>query len=212
MQDIDKERFLRFNDLRNNGGGSRERFISCLKETFSTENSDEILKALSFSEALDYQHGDLTKETYLSHPHRVSILTMDHIVPANVSTTILALVHNVLEVSPAVDTELVDFFGKDRLKELKTLTIDRTKTTPEYLTYYYQGIYKSTKQARIVKALDKLDNLYMLCLNPDANIRANYLWETSHYVLPIVRKDLPNLTDYYCQLISNCRDIGHLSL
>ena len=212
MQNIDQERLLRFNDLQNNGVDARDRFISSMKAAFSKDDCDEIMRVLSFSETLNYQHKGLTKEAYLSHPYRVAVLTVNLIEPVDISATVLALIHNVLEVASISEVEFLKIFECHQLHELKTLTIDRSKKSPEYLADYYQSIYEARKQVRMVKALDKLDNLYMLCLNSDASVRADYLLEISNYILPIVQKDLPHLTGCYEKLILNCQDIGHISL
>jgi (p)ppGpp synthase/HD superfamily hydrolase len=212
MQSIDQERSRRFEDMRNDGANSRERLISKIKAVFSPEDVSYLLRVLSFAESLDYQHGALTKKTYLSHPYRVAMLSMDLIKPVTVSMTALALVHNVLEVSDIPDNQLLEFLGPESLKELKALTVIRANTSAEYIAGYYHGICSCTKQARIIKALDKLDNIFMLCLNPNDEVRAMYLEEIEQYIFPIVREDIPKMMDYYKKLVLNCQNIGHVSL
>jgi hypothetical protein len=53
----------------------------------------------------------------------------------------------------------------------------------------------------VVKIIDKLDNLFMLGLNPDEAVRQRYLNEISHYVLPLVKQFLPQLANYFENLV-----------
>ena len=63
---------------------------------------------------------------------------------------------------------------------------------------------------RQVKVLDKFDNLFLLGLNPSAAIRAAYLADIEHYVVPMAQEVLPDLVLYIGSLIDDCRDIGYL--
>lgn len=212
MKDINHERLLRFGDMRNNGSDSRARLLSQMEASFAPQERAYLMDVLAFAESLDYQHGRLTKEVYLAHPYRVAALSMDILQPPNVHITALALVHNVLEVVDIPDAQLAKSVGDDLVQELKALTVDRSQSSAEYFAGYYEGLYSSTVPARVVKALDKLDNLFMLCLNPDDDVRASYLEEIDRYIIPIVRDELPYMTDYFEDLVRDCQNVGHLSL
>ncbi len=212
MQEIDFERSLRFGDMNNNGADSRQRLISLMDAAFSEGDRQYLMKILSFAEGMDYQHGRLSQEVYLSHPYRVAALSIDLAKPPNVHTTALALVHNVLEVANIPHTELADSIGADLVDELRALTVDRSNNSAEYFAGYYDGLRASTSSARTVKALDKLDNMFMLCLNPDGDVRASYLEEIERYIIPVVEQEMPHTKEYFESLTENCRKVGHISL
>jgi hypothetical protein len=53
----------------------------------------------------------------------------------------------------------------------------------------------------VVKIIDKLDNLFILGLNPDEEVRKRYLNEISNYILPLVKQFLPQLANYFENLV-----------
>jgi hypothetical protein len=62
---------------------------------------------------------------------------------------------------------------------------------------------------RVIKILDKLDNLFVLCLNPSDEVRHQYLADIETFVLPMVASDLPALLPYITALVNDCRAVGH---
>jgi len=209
MLSIDKERAQRLSDLKNNGGNARYRLLTELKNNFSNDDYRDFISTLEFVDSADYQHGGLTKEAYLAHPYRTAILAMTLVDPIDKSLVELALIHNLLEVSSLDDDKIAARFGDKRLNELKALTIDRSQNSKEYSDRYYHGIWQSSSQSRMMKVIDKLDNLYMLCLNPDSDIRDLYLREVKEQVLPLAAKEIPHIVQYLNDLIDNCYYVGY---
>jgi hypothetical protein len=64
--------------------------------------------------------------------------------------------------------------------------------------------------ARVVKIVDKLDNLFVLGLNPDASVRKKYLAEIEDFVLPMAAATLPRLITYMRDLVQDCRLTGFI--
>ena len=67
---------------------------------------------------------------------------------------------------------------------------------------YYIRLNSSHKNAKIIKCLDKFDNLFSLFKNPKKEIKQMYLQEINLFILPLVEKFLPNISNYYKKLIS----------
>ena len=57
------------------------------------------MDALTFSCSLEYFHEGLSKESYLAHPIRVALLALKYIDFASSDSVILALLHNLYEVT-----------------------------------------------------------------------------------------------------------------
>ena len=115
---------------------------------------------------------------------------------------ILSLLHNVLEVSSMHKKILKKRFGNELVYYLDCLNIDRSKRWNEsYLKKYYKKIYSTNKIAQIVKCMDKFDNLFLLHENKDKLIKKKYIHEKNKFVIPMVKKYLPDLLSYYRLLI-----------
>lgn len=213
MENIVYQRCLRLYEMRHNGGQARERFISSLNEKFDETDTIKALKCLSFAENLNYKHEGLTQKAYLAHSCRVASLIMEHLEDVNVGTIELALVHNVFEVSPGTENLVEGMFGKELSMCLKTLTIDRSKqASSKYLATYYRAIRESSERTRIVKIFDKLDNMFIVCINPHEDIRHKYFEEIQRYVIPLLRLVEPELEDFFLEVINKTKLLGHVAL
>jgi len=210
MLTIARERARRFEDLRLDGSNARQRLVDQIEGAFGEDDLAYLLQMLGYAEGLDYDHPGLSKQIYLSHPYRVGAMSVQLMQPVNRHITALALIHNVLEVAAIPTEELVERVGETMYRELEALTVDRAQSSEAYKEQYYGGIRAAGAAAMIVKCLDKLDNMFMLCLNPDENIRHSYLAEIRDHVAPMVDENLPGLSVYFQELIENCLQTGHL--
>ena len=62
-----------------------------------------------------------------------------------------------------------------------------------------------------VKVLDKLDNLFMLGLNPNDEVRDRYLEEIKEYIVPLAKKMDDDLAVYIEKLIVYNKNVGHFT-
>ncbi len=60
----------------------------------------------------------------------------------------------------------------------------------------------------MVKIFDKLDNIFLLGLNRNEDVRVKYLAEIETFVLPMVARDVPELSAYFEQLVTEARQLG----
>ncbi|MEM7525755.1 MAG: hypothetical protein AAF360_18770 [Pseudomonadota bacterium] len=169
--------------------------------------------AWALARSLDYGHPGLTKAAYLAHPLRVAQSYVADAPSACAAGVALALSHNVLETAGSAAAPVLDkldqrFTGVRRWVE--ALTIDRARQSDQtYLARYYGAIAQAGAPANEVKVLDKIDNLYLLCSNPDAAVRAAYLREIEAFVAPLADQCLPNRTSDLRALVDEARRIGY---
>ena len=90
---------------------------------------------------------------------------------------------------------------KKTLNFAKVLQVNRKKQWEKaYIKNYYKTLNSSSKFVKIVKCLDKFDNLFNLHKNPKLKVKRLYLKEIELFVLPLVEKHLPKLFKYYKKL------------
>lgn len=173
---------------------------------------NRIAAALDFNLSQDYGPGERNK-FYGVHPMRVARFLIQSIDPASthyVDAIVAALVHNAIEKKILDKARLSERFGPWITEAVITLTPDREKTaTEDGLRDYYASILKLDREVRVLKALDKFDNIFSLCLNPDDGVRTRYLAEIRKYVVGIVKKDCPQLAEYFEALVSDAEKLGH---
>lgn len=170
---------------------------------------DSLKNAFIFANTLDYNHVGLSSEIYFSHPIRVSALSVLLSDEKKSSIGILGLFHNVLEVSSLTEGSLSEIFGSEIATQISTLTVDRVNQWDgKYKADYYNKINSSQRACRIVKIIDKLDNLFLLENNKNYKIKKMYLDEIERFILPMVQSDLPNLYGYMKELVCDIQQYG----
>ena len=81
---------------------------------------------------------------------------------------ILSMIHNIFESTDLSETDLLNYFDNEIIERVKILKINREKQyLNSYLTTYYSSIQDAHISVSIVKIIDKIDNIYTLCLNPN---------------------------------------------
>ena len=170
-----------------------------------------LVHAFQFAKAIKYRHVGLTSDIYFSHPLRVSALAILLSGAKDAGTGVLAVLHNVLEVSDVSVDALSESFGNGITSQIQALTVDRgLQWDRTYKVGYYGKLTAGLLSARVVKIVDKLDNLFVLGLNPDVYVREMYLAEIEDFVLPMTEPSLPSLTSYMRNLVQDCRATGFI--
>jgi (p)ppGpp synthase/HD superfamily hydrolase len=172
---------------------------------------DRLSHAFRFAKEIKYHHVGLTSDIYFSHPLRVAGLATLISGTQNSVTGVLAVLHNVLEVSGVSAEKLSSVFGSEISSQIEALTVERdVQWDKAYKTGYYGKLMEGSPYARVVKIVDKLDNLFVLGLNPDASVREKYLAEIEDFVLPMTVGSLPSVTMYMQDLVRDCRSTGFI--
>jgi (p)ppGpp synthase/HD superfamily hydrolase len=174
-------------------------------------NENEIKKinfAYDFAKKLKYDHSN--SNLYFSHPLRVANMVLLHKRTVEIELIILALNHNILEVSNLSKKKIVNMFGCNFYENISILTVKRKfQWNRNYKKKYYENINNHSHSVKIIKILDKLDNLFIIGLNPNKKVRTMYISEIEEFVLPMVKKYLPDIYLYFKKLVKNSYKIGH---
>ena len=213
MQTINTERNLRMNYLVKQNSDYLHSLEEKVLSSESSDNINLIIKGLNFAKEIEYEHPGQSKEVYLAHPFRVSCIYKDIVKPNKLDGILLAILHNIYEVTATNKSFCNKYFSKNICDAISILTIDRSlQNDKHYLEVYYKKISDSDDFVCQIKALDKLDNLFLLCLNPSESVRLNYLKEIEEFVLPIVKMHMSHLFDYYISVIDDVKKTGHFSI
>ena len=101
-------------------------------------------------------------------------------------------------------------FGYNFYENISILTVNRKfQWNRNYKKKYYKNINNHSHSVKIIKILDKLDNLFIIGLNPNKKVRTMYISEIEEFVLPMVKKYLPDIYLYFKKLVKNSYKIGH---
>ena len=171
------------------------------------EDRRALTAAREFSRHIDYRHDGLSSEIYAAHPLRVAAMVILSQDEPDVHAGVIALLHNVYEVSDIAADEISEQFGEKVSAGIATLTVDRVRQwQPEYKTAYYAAIRDGGPSISRVKVFDKLDNLFLIGINPDQSIRKRYMDEIEQSVLPLAADCDPAVFQYMEQLLGKLRD------
>lgn len=218
MTKIDQDTYesgrrLRLFALQNEGGNTRKQFRDHLSTVSVVGNLDLIDRAFKFACDIEYQHGGLSKSAYLAHPLRVAMMVMKYTEPPNVINIITALLHNVYEVGHVSSSKLTKLFDHSVAETISILTVDRElQWDDNYKERYYSTILNSHDSAAIVKVLDKLDNIYLICTNPDSSIRNLYIKEVFKYVIPMAQNIFPEVAELLIYLARRAQLDGYVPI
>jgi (p)ppGpp synthase/HD superfamily hydrolase len=170
----------------------------------SIEEKDILIKAFNFAKGIKYQHEGLASDIYFAHPIRVAALSLLSQKSINVDTGIIGLLHNVFELSNTTVDSISLLFGESIALQILDLTVNRDlQWNQKYKESYYTKINSNSLACRIVKIFDKLDNLFLLDLNPNEEIKQKYMIEIETYILPMTERDMPEVYNYMQNIIQN---------
>jgi (p)ppGpp synthase/HD superfamily hydrolase len=195
----------------NDGEGVEECFLQVLDQRSTEDQKEEILRSLNFAKSQEYSHIGLSSRSYFAHPIRVAEIALRVMDPINIEVIKIALIHNILEMTSISEEDLRDAVGDEVANAISTLTVNRTLWNEEYKINYYEKL-RSMENASIVKVLDKLDNLFVIGLNPDEATRANYIGEIREYVIPMAERYLPTMKGYFVELADDCEALGYIDI
>lgn len=211
LDDIVTERKRRLRGLIEPDPHARVLWEKALAALPNDMERERLLGAFQFAKEIKYHHVGLTSEIYFSHPLRVAAICLLIDTPPDYRAGVLAILHNILEVSDISLEVVTEVFGKAISEQIIALTVDRNiQWDYSYKRAYYKNLMAGPRFVRVVKIVDKLDNLFTLVLNKDGDVRAKYLSEIEKFVLPMVETTIPKLLKYMLDLTNNCRAMGFI--
>jgi len=179
-------------------------WTKALSLIISSTEKERLLEAYQFAGSIKYDHAGLSPEIYFAHPVRVASLAMLYYDKINVDLGIVGLIHNVFELSDYTNDFISKKFGEKISNQISDLTVNRDlQWNEDYKNTYYEKIMNGPREARIIKIIDKLDNLFILGVNPDKQVKIKYLKEIEKHVLPLAYKTTPKIYSYMKELVDN---------
>ena len=126
---------------------------------------------------------------------------------------VLAMLHNIFEATDLNEIDLLNYFDNKTIERVKILKINREKQSlNSYLTAYYSCIKSAHSSVSVVKIIDKIDNLFTLCLNPNLNKRKIYLKQIEDFVIPLTKLKLHIVHNYLIRLVNNAHKTKYISI
>jgi (p)ppGpp synthase/HD superfamily hydrolase len=206
---IAAERATRLQSRLNHGSEAEGQFMARLDGLQDLSLASAARDAYEFAKTIEYDHPGLSASSYLAHPVRVAILALDLVKPLEQESVVLGLLHNAFEVSSIGRREIVERFGAPIADAMEILTVDRAQTSHDYRVAYYARISAAPRWVGAIKVIDKLDNMFLLGLNPSEEVRSNYLLDIEEFVMPLVVATIPAIEQYFRDLIDDCRATGY---
>jgi len=205
IESIDIERLRRVNSLTNKSPSTLNSWQEALK-TYPEEKKAKIQFAFDYGTNIRYNHSGISSELYFLHPIRIATYAAFFSKSKIKNYPILGLLHNIFELTKINKSEIESYFGNTIKEDIETLTVNRKyQWDHQYKKEYYQRIKERSHPCRVVKVLDKFDNLFLLHINPDIDIKKKYLNEIEEYILPMITDNLPELEDYFNELVINTK-------
>ncbi|MEW5728874.1 MAG: HD domain-containing protein [Pseudomonadota bacterium] len=213
LGDIAQERQRRLDARRARGAGAVEDFLAWLRGWPDAAVVARAEDALAAAQAIDYRHPGLDTPTYLAHATRVAQLVMRMAPGTALETCAPALVHNALEIGAVTRDDLAARLGGEVADIVVLLTVDRDRQwDQDYKRGYYKALLEGPPAAALVKIADKLDNIFTICVNPDAARRGRYLDEIEIHLAPLTAAVAPAMVTYLHDLVADARRTGHVAL
>lgn len=208
IKSIDYERLRRENCLTKKSPSTLKSWLKVLN-SYPKENKVKIEFAFDYGKNIRYNHSGISSELYFLHPIRVATYAAFFSKSKTINYPILGLLHNIFELTRIDKSEIESYFGNTIKEDIETLTVNRKyQWDIQYKKEYYQRINERSHTCRVVKVLDKFDNLFLLHINPSIDIKRKYLHEIEEYISPMINDNLPELKDYFNELIINTKKIS----
>jgi (p)ppGpp synthase/HD superfamily hydrolase len=206
FEDFEMERSKKMTSLCSDSSYSEADFVTILNAFNRKE--PEINKALNYAKTLDFSKNHL-KSSYLSHPLRLASFLVQIYPDINSDYIVIALLHNVPETTEITSGEITKIFGDTVGSGIETLVVNRKAKFSTIQESYYNELFAKGTSLILVKLIDKIDNLFVLCLNPDDVVRKEYIEEIKEKLLPFAYKYNANLGQYLDSLLAATTTLGY---
>jgi (p)ppGpp synthase/HD superfamily hydrolase len=173
---------------------------------------EELRRTLEFAGAQPYGERDLDRY-YVTHPIRVARFAAQWLLDRQTRAydmLSLALIHNAVEKEVLSPQQVSERWGPWVRDAVVLLTLDReAMRAEEGRRAFYARLAAAPVEVQAVKLFDKLDNLFIICINPDEAVRRDYIGEIERYLLPVAAALLPSQRAYLEELIANSYRLGY---
>lgn len=139
---------------------------------------------------------------YIVHPVRVAVSLADELGIYSPQLICGALMHDVIEDSPATREDISGMFGEEIAEIVWLLTKFDDVSLPAYLRAIEEAAHTGTP---LVKLCDRLDNLRFLAHSPRAEKKRRYIRTTEAYYLPLAARTNKYLHDELYRWLEEAR-------
>ena len=193
VENIEDDINLRFKDILNYNNYVHKFLIKETKNYFSDKEYNLLIKRIKIIKKI--------KKFNINHPIRVAYYSFKFLNKNNKELCLLGLFHNLIEANIS-KKKLTQYLDQKTIKILNSLYVQKElRWDKNYLKKYYTKLNKSGILAKKIKCIDKFDNLFNLKNNPDKKIKKNYLAEIETYIMPLVKKNIPELKNSFNKLL-----------
>ena len=181
-----------------------------LKEELELEEDGVNVLDSAYALAKLCHDGQLRDEgtAYILHPLRVGLILAAELGISDVGLISAGLLHDVLEDSDMTVQVLVATMGKEVAQMVDTMTkrpLTDYANQDERSMDYHRTILGSSREIKLIKLADRLDNVRGLHLSPDENKKMRYLRWTREMLLPMAKETDEYL---YSALSDWCREFA----
>jgi (p)ppGpp synthase/HD superfamily hydrolase len=172
----------------------------------------ELERTLVFAGDQAYGERDLDRY-YVTHPIRVARFAAQWLLGRQARAydmLSLALIHNAIEKEVLSPQQVEERWGAWVRDATVLLTLDREAMRAEAgRRAFYARLAAAPAEVQAIKLFDKLDNLFIICINPDEAVRRDYIGEIERYLLPVAAALLPSHKAYLEALIAGSYELGY---
>ncbi len=152
---------------------------------YSKKKQEIVNTKISILKALDKKYQNFS----MMHPLRVMFYSTMFF-KKDLNLILLSMFHNLFEIKKIQKIRYKKLLGKKLSNEINVLTMNKEKKFNDaYIKKYYKRLYKSSKNVKMVKCLDKFDNLYNLYKNSNTSVKIKYLDEINKFIMPLAKKN-----------------------
>jgi (p)ppGpp synthase/HD superfamily hydrolase len=207
---IQEERMQRINGLTNPDPVAWEIWERALTNC-DVKTRQKLINIYNIASSIKYHHSNTSSEVYFAHPLRVAALSF--IYSGDSDAAIIGLLHNILEVADGGLSYISNKLEPIILIQIQSLNVNRKyQWDIKYNLEYFSRLQNGPRAAIVVKVFDKLDNLFVLGLNPDDMVREKYLAHFEKFMLPMISSQTPDLLNYAIEMISDARRVGFIQI
>ena len=149
------------------------------------------------------------KSVLFHHPMRVAGILAKNTKKPSCNLICTALLHNFLEKKIMKKKEIELLASRSVANNVAFLSKFKKTFSENKLKTLYMKISRK-RDCTLVKVADKLDNLFMLCFNPDKLERNRYLKEIESMVMPLALKCSPPIYMSVFLAVREQEKIGYL--
>jgi len=170
-----------------------ERVLALLKarvaDTLPRDGVSLVLAAADAAAALHRGQQRAGGEPYVVHPWRVALSLIAELEVRDPRVVAVALLHDVLEDTPASVDQLGRQFGSEVARGVQALTRSHSRggRADRSTDPYVQGIVAAGATAVLLKLADKLDNIRDALYHPSGEKTRLYVREAENVYLPLAR-------------------------